>query len=77
MKVNLLHYSCLFFAITFLFSCGGSEGNFKKNQVDSTYADSVSRARMSELPIKSKKNIETALKGGVFHGVAQRAKYTF
>ena len=77
MKVNLIHYSCLFFAITLLFACGGSEGNFKKNRVDSTYVDSVSRARMSELPIKYMKNNTKASKGGVFHVAAQRAKYTF
>lgn len=67
----------MFSAIILFFACGGSEGNFKQNQVDSSYADSVAKARMSELPIKSKKIKTTALKEGVFHGAFQRAKYTF
>jgi len=77
MKSNFLFPTLMSCVIFCLISCGGSEGNFKQNLTDSSYADSVSRAKMSELPaiIRSKQTADA--KEGVFHGVPLRGKYTF
>lgn len=58
MKSNFLFPTLMSCVIFCLISCGGSEGNFKQNHVNSAYVDSVIRTKMSEQPadLKSAKN---------------------
>ncbi len=77
MKILNYRLIILLCATTSLIGCGQGQDNNKRQKVDSTYADSIVKVKMSEIPLNSRLYSIKNSKVCVFHGVTLGKKYTF